>query len=151
MALDYFKYNQKDDFYIKLIRNNAHRYPTGMTGYEQFYTDIQAFWREMYNPIPPKSYYGYYYGSDGDKQFIPIDQYNQTITELFVCEDYRKLSAQDVDVDRNKVMALRIYNGEYELHKLIDTIPVNCVFDEKGKQTQEPKYYITDNNEMGYQ
>ena len=57
MALDYFKHNQEDDFYTKLIRNNPHHYPTGMTGYEQFYTDIQGFWRQMYDPLPTVKYY----------------------------------------------------------------------------------------------
>ena len=45
MALDYFKHNQEDDFYTKLIHNNPYHYPTGITGYEQFYSDIQGFWR----------------------------------------------------------------------------------------------------------
>ena len=25
-------------------------YPTGKTGYEMFYTDLQGFWRQIYNP-----------------------------------------------------------------------------------------------------
>jgi hypothetical protein len=45
MALDYFKYNQEANFYSTLIKNNLEYYPTGMTGYEQFYTDMQGFWR----------------------------------------------------------------------------------------------------------
>jgi hypothetical protein len=34
MALDYFKHNQEDNFYVNLIINNGNRYPSGMTGYE---------------------------------------------------------------------------------------------------------------------
>lgn len=50
MAIDYFKYGQQDDF-ISLIRNNnLDYYPTGKTGYEMFYTDLQGFWRQIYNP-----------------------------------------------------------------------------------------------------
>ena len=56
MALDYFKYNQDDDFLIKVRDNNFiandYLYPLGKTGYEQYYTDIQGFWRDLYNPHP---------------------------------------------------------------------------------------------------
>ena len=56
MALDYFKYNQDDDFLIKVRDNNFiandYLYPLGKTGYEQYYTDIQGFWRDLYNPNP---------------------------------------------------------------------------------------------------
>ena len=150
MALDYFKHNQEDDFYTKLIRNNPYHYPTGMTGYEQFYTDIQGFWRQMYDPLPTVKYYQYYYGSGSDKEFIPVTENKKTLAELFVCETYQKLSADDKDVDKMKVMALRQYDNEYELHPLIDTIPINYVWGDDGKQTQEEKYYITANNEAGY-
>lgn len=50
MALDYFKYGQNDDFYHVIGKNNPEDYPTGITGYEMFYTDLQGFWRQLYNP-----------------------------------------------------------------------------------------------------
>ena len=64
MAVDYFLYNQDVDFLSRLIRANTvirknketnemeiHPfYPTGFTGYEIYYTDIQGFWRQLYNP-----------------------------------------------------------------------------------------------------
>ena len=150
MALDYFKHNQEDDFYTKLIHNNPNHYPTGITGYEQFYSDIQGFWRQMYDPHPKVKYYQYYYGSGSDKEFIPVTENKETLTELFVCETYQKLSSEDKDVDKMKVMALREYDGELELHPLIDTIPINYIWGNDGKQIQEDKYYITANNEAGY-
>ena len=150
MALDYFKHNQEDDFYTKLIHNNPNHYPTGITGYEQFYSDIQGFWRQMYDPHPKVKYYQYYYGSGSDKEFIPVTENKEILTELFVCETYQKLSSEDKDVDKMKVMALREYDGELELHPLIDTIPINYIWGNDGKQIQEDKYYITANNEAGY-
>lgn len=51
MAKDYFKHNQDDDFLYRIKMNNLKLnnlesyYPTGETGYEMFYTDIQGFWR----------------------------------------------------------------------------------------------------------
>lgn len=49
MALDYYKYSTNDDFLLELANNNP-QYPTGKTGYEQYYIDLQAFWRQIYNP-----------------------------------------------------------------------------------------------------
>ena len=50
MALDYYKYNFLDDFELKVAAANPDLYPTGRTGYEQYYRDIQGFWRDLYNP-----------------------------------------------------------------------------------------------------
>ena len=69
MALDYFAaqgcsktnpiYNlnnelvldNPDHFLPILAQLNKGFYPTGYTGYEQYYTDIQGFWRQLYNPF----------------------------------------------------------------------------------------------------
>ena len=58
MALDYYRNNSKDDFYVKLRENNIveingekiQLYPDGRTGYERYYTDMEAFWRQLYIP-----------------------------------------------------------------------------------------------------
>lgn len=50
MAKDYFKHNILSDFDLKVKEANPHFYPTGKTGYEQYYTDIQVCWRQLYNP-----------------------------------------------------------------------------------------------------
>jgi hypothetical protein len=50
MALDHFKYSFLDDFELKIISANGSLYPTGMTGYEQYYIDILRFWRDLYFP-----------------------------------------------------------------------------------------------------
>ena len=58
MALDYFKHGQEEDFLYKVQTNNlkmdglSSYYPEGETGYEAFYTDIQGFWRQLYDPNP---------------------------------------------------------------------------------------------------
>lgn len=52
MAIDYQNNNQYLDFSYILIRNNQYFYPTGNTGYEQFYEDMVGFWRDIYNPDP---------------------------------------------------------------------------------------------------
>lgn len=50
MSKDYFKYNTLSDFEIRLRDANYDEYPTGRTGYEQYYTDIQVCWRQLFNP-----------------------------------------------------------------------------------------------------
>lgn len=50
MALDYFKHNQEETFLQTIAQNNLDLYPTGKTGYEMFYTDLQGYWRTLYNP-----------------------------------------------------------------------------------------------------
>lgn len=80
MALDYSKYNETDGFLHRIDEQNTtlagkHLYPDGQTGYEQYYTDLLAFWRYLYdpwfNPSSPSenSYYPYqeYYSADGIK------------------------------------------------------------------------------------
>lgn len=61
MSLDYFKYNTQDDFELELRKNNLHFYPTGRTGYEQYYTDLQGFWRELYNPMSDEDDNNFYH------------------------------------------------------------------------------------------
>lgn len=57
MALDYHKFRDTHkDFYKQIIQNNLNEngmplYPTGRTNYEQYYTDILGFWREIFSPI----------------------------------------------------------------------------------------------------
>ena len=51
MALDYFKYNHTKDNFTQLVAAaNQEYYPMGITGYETYYTDMQGFWRQLYNP-----------------------------------------------------------------------------------------------------
>lgn len=49
MAKDFYKYNGKNDFLNKIKENNPWSIE-GRTGYEQYYSDMEAFWRELYNP-----------------------------------------------------------------------------------------------------
>lgn len=39
-----------DHFLAAVAARNPYYYGTGYTGYEQYYTDIQGFWRQLYNP-----------------------------------------------------------------------------------------------------
>ncbi len=39
-----------DHFLSTVARLNPKYYPSGYTGYEQYYTDMEGFWRQLYNP-----------------------------------------------------------------------------------------------------
>ena len=50
MALDYYRYNMLSDFELRLAEANKDYYPSGRTGYESYYSDMQGFWRQLYYP-----------------------------------------------------------------------------------------------------
>ena len=50
MQKDYRQHHFDDDFMLKIIENNPNHYPTGQTGYEQYYIDLEGFWRQLYYP-----------------------------------------------------------------------------------------------------
>lgn len=83
MALDYYRYNFLDDFELRVAAANPIDYPTGRTGYEQYYIDLQAFWRELYYPNIAQLF------EKEDKQFIPTEvknlqvQINNLTDELY--------------------------------------------------------------------
>jgi len=45
MAIDYRRHNHDDDFEVALAKRNYPLYPNGVTGYEQYYIDLEGFWR----------------------------------------------------------------------------------------------------------
>lgn len=44
MAIDFYRHNQESDYLLKLEGYNP-EFIDGKTGYEQYYSDIQGFWR----------------------------------------------------------------------------------------------------------
>ena len=56
MAIDYRRFNHCDDFGLKVQEINGKQfdgkyiYPRGVTGYEQYYVDMEGFWRQIYCP-----------------------------------------------------------------------------------------------------
>ena len=59
MALDYRRFNHFDTFNARILQNNMIPnaaggmdilYPSGITGYEQYYVDLEGFWRYLYKP-----------------------------------------------------------------------------------------------------
>lgn len=81
MAYDYFHYQHNDNYNAIIALNNKEYYPDGFTKYEQYYTDIYGFWRDIYNPkadgltshIVDLSLQNLYSWNKEEKKFEPID------------------------------------------------------------------------------
>lgn len=88
---DYYKYV---DFNYRLRTYNADWYPEGITGYEQYYTDMMSFWRDLYDPnyvgsfdvagVTKKLYY-----KEGSKYYWFKNQYGEPFQEdqVYYTED----------------------------------------------------------------
>ena len=50
MALDYRRCNHDDDYEYQLQLSNPNLVKNGKTGYEQYYIDMEGFWRQLYDP-----------------------------------------------------------------------------------------------------
>ena len=138
MAQDYYQHNQEDDFLATVKANNEGYYPTGITGYEQYYIELISFWRDVYNPKEVPTFIEYKYTIDDEEPtFSYLTGDKKSRQELYLYTKYT--SAQGQTLNREQKAALQcIYNGE--LHDFIDTIPVNYSFDANGTQS---KYYVT--------
>lgn len=81
MAKDYFKNNKTDsDYYDKLYKANSSwvipltitgdKVTDAQTGYETYYSDMLAFWRDLYNPSPEDSYSSSYFNNQSSDLYI---------------------------------------------------------------------------------
>ena len=85
MALDYRKHYHEDDFLNNIAKQNPY-YPSGHTGYEQYYIDLEGFWKDLYNSNPEIEYIELNY-DDG----ITISEDN-----LYIQYGYRKVNDEDL-------------------------------------------------------
>lgn len=59
MAIDYRRHGTEEDFYVQIEEANP-TFTNGKTGYEQYYIDLEGFWRVLYNPFPYNDDYEYF-------------------------------------------------------------------------------------------
>lgn len=64
MASDYQKNRENSSFLIELEKANP-QFIGGRTRYEQYYTDILSFWRQLYNPTPSEGEKKNYFDVNG--------------------------------------------------------------------------------------
>ena len=130
MALDYFKYNQLDVYATRLAQANYDEeeplYQYGTTGYEQYYTDLQGFWRQLYNSNP-EPYYAEVFVKGDEDTFKYADPAGELI-ELYAQEKY-----DNVELNKQKkedLLCLITVGDHQELHPWLDTIKIPEYLDE---------------------
>lgn len=64
MASDYQKNRENSNFLTELEKANP-QFIGGHTRYEQYYTDILSFWRQLYNPTPSEEEKKNYFDANG--------------------------------------------------------------------------------------
>lgn len=152
MAKDYYQYGQLESFLSKVIKanpdleNGGSLYPNGRTGYEQYYIDIQGFWRDLYKPNAEPTVFDYEEDGliSGEPAFI-FDKEKYPYG-LFIEEGYVKYD-DSLETDKNrKEKREKVYvnrysekTERYEMQPLLDSIVINFNFDEK---TGEQPYHI---------
>lgn len=115
MAKDYYQHHLEDDFSIRLRDNNIIRSldlnlcPKGRTGYEQYYHDIEGFWRTLY--LPPYD--------NLSRIFTTLDAYDITDIDAY----YNDSSVMEI-VNKNLVLADDTINKE----KLIENLKYNYLY-----------------------
>lgn len=147
MSLDYNKYHHDEDFLIKVDANNTlpdytHLYPGGYTGYEQYYIDINGFWRTLYDP----TYTCSFRVSAPNK-----NKFNAEKSEYYMyqnCEGLTFQTVYDLIQETANDCGYSIYTYNYKqqptVAKVDLTLPFNKLteFQEKFDQHPEKYYYI---------
>lgn len=89
MAVDFYANNQKDEFEIMLGNNNDQFYPSGQTGYEQYYIDLLGFWRQLYVPVFAENEQ-----SAVNAVNAALEEYNKWLLEHPTASDAEKTNAR---------------------------------------------------------
>ena len=157
MALDYRKhmhdsatpdaqFYSTDELLPQIAKNNPDDYPDGNTGYEQYYTDMEGFWRLLYNPY----YKGTYYVANN----LTKDEYDKEDTRVFIFKsqygspyqensDYYTLQAGSTSAYE---YAGEVTREQYEGNSGLYYKPVNPKDSSKPFSTKETYYYLDDDD-----
>ena len=139
MALDYRRFNHFDTFNMRILQNNILPngnilYPKGITGYEQYYVDLEGFWRYLYRPD---------YDSD-----LKFDGYSiKTVSEIdiqepvYIADHQQKVDDSSTD-GTNRYQAITGENSgpslierpyDYDIDKYLEELPMISEY-------REPEY-----------
>ena len=101
MALDYRQNYHNDDFLSEVIKYNYPNFVSGKTGYEQYYVDLEGFWRELYNPEAEMFY-----------DLINYEELPIYKDSIYIQHAYRKLREEELNLnlDLKKVFVLEDNN-----------------------------------------
>lgn len=96
MALDHSKCHTFDDFYYYISQANP-QFPSGITGYEQYYIDLQSFWRDLYNPNPKLNYENIPFNEVKKLSLLlDEDKNNDIYDNIYVENGYEKIDKNNI-------------------------------------------------------
>lgn len=127
MALDYYKYNQLDCYSTRLAEANKGKhgeeslYQNGYTGYEQYYTDLQGFWRQLYNIAPEPTYLDF--PNKGKEDVFEYMNHEGNTLDLYIKGYYEPITLPTT-LHHSDVFALIDVNGKDELHPWLEAIQI---------------------------
>lgn len=164
MAKDYRKHNRETGFATTLYNNNPTYVKNGLTGYESYYTDLEGFWRQIFNPdytgtfeaesVTSKTFNSaeYYYMRPVMRQCSSTSVYNKNVSyyKRFAIE--RKLRGSNSSAQRSGRFYLRYdattgsdfqYLGtNNQVYDLYDNlVPANTDFDTSTTEGINTLYY----------
>lgn len=134
MALDYQNHNSEQNYYEVLKQNNPELVKFGQTGYEKYYTDLSAFWREVYDPEPQAHYNRLIF-----EEVEEFSKDNYVYSDAFI-----KITPQEAQniADKNNLYTIKNIDGFNELTRYIDTLNYFELFtNAEGKHTLYNLYY----------
>ena len=96
MSLDYSKCHTFEDFYYYIAQTNP-EFPSGITGYEQYYIDLQSFWRELYNPNPELNYELIPFSNVKKLSLLLDDDENNDVYDnIYVAGGYERITKNNI-------------------------------------------------------
>lgn len=141
----YTYHNFNEDFYEKISSANAEfeLYTTGITGYERYYIDMNAFWREIYNPDIEIN--------EIKKESVFKNEYDPNATYYKQVTSGKYEESRDA-VQLNNLLPFDIENNKWCVEKPDGTIEIIKTYDTENKKYLDTKYLtpIRDLNEDEY-
>lgn len=159
MALDYYKCDEKGILipagnnnvkYLPLqlaISQKNSQFPDGYTGYEQFYSDMQGFWRDLYDPVPPVEYIEYQ-SEDTDKtlytdfEFAKVDKASVTTEDMFIVQNGKIIKYIDsIDLGIVKENNITTFNKEWYIPSKTGYTQITADMVEKNLINRQELYW----------
>lgn len=140
MAIDYRENHDEEDFYVKISTTNYGNYDRGVTGYEQYYADMEGFWRQLYDP----EYVGTY-----EPIFISRKTYDEHPENYRFAKDKYIPCTQDMPyrASAGYYMWIADENYKFSMQLVKDLTKASYEANFKAKPEDYIQYYIIDPEE----
>jgi hypothetical protein len=137
MALDYQKHHLDEDYYIKLSNLNYGNYQNGKTGYEQYYVDMEGFWRQLYNPE---------YVGTWEPVFISKKTYEENKANYCFAKDKFKACTEDMPYRSSAGYYIWVANEDYKYSMKLVTDLTKASYEANFNASPKNfvQYYIID-------